>query len=153
MEAKVVNKKPFKAVGVKWFGTFEQAAKGEIKIFHKEFLKRKTEINNAVNPENIIGISYHITENGFTYYLALEVENGTSIPEEMELITVPASRFASIEYKGKEVHEAYTFLYTWIKENGYTLTQNGLEHFEEYPGSFDPVNDVPELKIHIPIMD
>lgn len=153
LEAKVVNKDAFKAVGVKWVGTFEQAAKGEMKIFHKEFLKRKTEIKSAVNPENIMGLSYHITENGFTYYLALEVEDGTAIPEEMELITVPACTFAIIEYKGEVVHEAYTYLYTWIKENGYSLIQNGLEHLEEYPGSFDPVNDVPELKIHIPIIN
>ena len=151
MEARIVKRSKFTAVGVKWVGTFEQAAKGEIKVFHKEFLKRKAEIKSAENPENIIGLSYHITENGFTYYLALEVEDASTIPEGMEAITVPSYTFASTEYKGTEVHEAYTGLYTWIKQNGYTLSQSNLEHLEEYPGSFDPVTDVPELKIHIPI--
>jgi len=151
METKIVNKEAFKAVGVKWIGSFEQAAKGEIKSFHKEFLERKNEIKGAVNPENIIGLSYHITENGFTYYLALEVEEGTAIPEGMEFISVPACTFATTEYKGAAVHEAYTALYTWIKQNGYNLSQSDLEHLEEYPGSFDPVIDVPELKINIPI--
>ncbi|MCM3572617.1 GyrI-like domain-containing protein [Mesobacillus subterraneus] len=145
------NKEAFKAIGVKWVGTFEQAAKGEIKVFHKNFLNSKKQINNAVNPENIIGLSYHITENGFTYYLALEVEEGTAIPEGMEFISVPACTFATTEYKGAAVHEAYTALYTWIKQNGYNLRQSDLEHLEEYPGSFDPVTDVPELKINIPI--
>ena len=151
MEAKVENKEAFKAIGVKWVGTFEQAAKGEIKVFHKNFLNSKKQINNAVNPENIIGLSYHITENGFTYYLALEVEEGTAIPEGMEFISVTACTFATTEYKGAAVHEAYTALYTWIKQNGYNLRQSDLEHLEEYPGSFDPVTDVPELKINIPI--
>ncbi|UYZ23750.1 GyrI-like domain-containing protein [Mesobacillus jeotgali] len=151
MEAKVVNKEAFKAIGVKWVGTFEQAAKGEIKVFHKNFLNSKKQINNAVNPENILGLSYHITDNGFTYYLALEVEEGTTTPEGMEFISVPACTFATTEYKGATVHEAYTALYTWIKQNGYNLSQSDLEHLEEYPGSFDPVIDVPELKINIPI--
>lgn len=153
MKAKVVQKEAFKAIGVKWIGTFEQAARGEIKIFHKKFLKKRNEIKSIVNYENIIGLSYHVTENGFTYYLALEVEDGTGIPEGMELITVPAYTFASTEYMGTAVHEAYTGLYTWIKQSGYTLSQSDLEHLEEYPGSYDPVTDVPELKINIPIMN
>jgi predicted transcriptional regulator YdeE len=152
MQAKVVKKETFKAVGVKWIGTFEQAARGEIKTFHHEFLERKNQIKNAIEPENILGLSYHNTEHGFTYYLALEVKDTQSIPEEMEFITVPAYTFASLEYKGSAVHEAYTSLYTWVKEKGYTLIQNDLEHLEEYPGSFDPLKDAPELKIHIPIM-
>ncbi|WP_267892358.1 hypothetical protein [Mesobacillus jeotgali] len=41
MVTKIVNKEAFKAIGVKWIGTFEQAAKGEIKSFHKGFLKGK----------------------------------------------------------------------------------------------------------------
>ncbi|MBT2660050.1 GyrI-like domain-containing protein [Bacillus sp. ISL-45] len=151
MEAKVVKKEAFKAIGVKWVGTFEQAAKGEIKVFHKKFLNSKNQIKYAVNPENIIGLSYDNTENGFTYYLALEVEEGTAIPEGMEIISVPACTYATTEYKGAAVSEAYTGLYTWIKQNEYTLRQSDLEHLEEYPGSFDPVTDVPELKIHIPI--
>lgn len=152
MEMKILNKEAFKAIGAKWVGTFEQAARGEIKSFHKEFLERRNEIKGAVNPENILGLSYHINENGFTYYLALEVEGTTAKPEEMELINVPAYSYASTEYKGTAVHEAYTGLYTWIKENGYSLKESDLEHLEEYPGSFDPLTDAPELKIHIPIM-
>lgn len=151
MEAKLVNKEAFKAIGVKWVGTYEQAAKGEIKIFHKEFLKRKKEIKSAVNYENILGLSYHNTESGFTYYLALEVEDASNVPEGMEALSVPSYTYAYTEFKGSAVHEAYTKLYTWIKQNGYNLTQSDLEHLEEYPGSFDPVTDVPELKIHIPI--
>ncbi|CAM3727041.1 GyrI-like domain-containing protein [Mesobacillus thioparans] len=152
MGAQMVYKEAFKAVGVKWVGTFEQAARGEIKNFHHEFLKRKNEVKHAVDAENIIGLSYHITEKGFTYYLALEVEDTQSIPDGMELITVSAHTFASLGYKGSAVHEAYTSLYTWVKQNGYTLKHGDLEHLEEYPGSFDPLTDVPELKIHIPIM-
>jgi predicted transcriptional regulator YdeE len=152
MEAKLLNKEAFKAIGVKWIGTFEQAAKGEIKNFHRGFLERKNEIECAVNPENILGLSYHINENGFTYYLALEVEDTVAVPEGMELITVPANAFASTEYKGTAVHEAYTGLYTWIKQNGYSINQSELEHLEEYPGSFDPLKDEPELRIHIPII-
>ncbi|MBT2680111.1 GyrI-like domain-containing protein [Bacillus sp. ISL-35] len=152
MEPKVVNKETFKAVGVKWIGTYEQAARGEIKVFHHEFLKRRNEIKHAVEPDNIFGLSYHNTKDGFTYYLALEVEDAQSIPEDMELITVPAYTFASLDYKGSAVHEAYTRLYTWVKQNEYTLKQSDLEHLEEYPGSFDPLTGVPELKIHIPIM-
>lgn len=152
MVTKIVNKEAFKAIGVKWIGTFEQAAKGEIKSFHKGFLERKNEIKSAVNTENILGLSFHINENGFTYYLALEVEDTTIIPEEMELITVPAYTYASTEYKGTAVHEAYTALYAWIKKNGYSLSKGELEHLEEYPGSFNPLQDAPELKINIPIL-
>lgn len=152
MDTKIVKKEPFKAVGVKWIGTFEQAAKGEIKNFHKGFLERKNEIECAVNPDNILGLSFHINETGFTYYLALEVEGTVAIPEKMELITVSPYTFVTTEYKGTAVHEAYTALYTWIKQNGYNLSQIDLEHLEEYPGSFDPLTDEPELRIHIPII-
>jgi predicted transcriptional regulator YdeE len=151
MEVKVHNKKAFRAIGVKWTGTFEQAAKGEIKIFHKNFLEKKNQIQNSIQRDKVVGLSYHINENGFTYFLVLEVENASSVPEGMEAISVPEFTFASTEYKGTQVHEAYTGLYTWIKENGYSLNQSDLEHLEEYPGSYNPETDVPELKLHIPI--
>ena len=150
MEIKVESKRAFKGIGVKWYGTYEQAAKGEIRTAQQEFKNRIGEITNKVGTDTIIGLSYHNDANSFTYYLVVEAENLDFIPEGMEGISVPAHTFVTASYEGEQVHEAYSQLHSWIEQSGYILNQNGLHYLEEYPVNYNPLTDSPRLKIHIP---
>ena len=151
MKVEIVNKKGFKAIGVKWSGTFEQAAKGEIKNLLEEFRSKSISIKNAVNTDTILGLKYHNIENGFTIYLVIEVENYDEVPETMEVISVPAYTFVTTTYTGNDKHSEYMKLYNWIEDNGFKLNQQVLEHLEEYLID-NTIEDTQRLKLHIPIV-
>ncbi|WP_243299721.1 GyrI-like domain-containing protein [Bacillus litorisediminis] len=153
MEISVVTRSAFKGIGVKWSGTYEQAAKGEIRTVHQKFRNELDQIKNRVNPNIITGLSYHNDANSFTYYLVAEAENLDFIPEGMETISVPSYTFVTSSYEGEQVHEAYTQLHQWIEQNGYILDQDELHYLEEYPVDYNPLTDHPHLKIHIPVKE
>ncbi|MBM7659939.1 putative transcriptional regulator YdeE [Bacillus mesophilus] len=132
-------------------GHFEQAGQGVIKKLQQEFRNNLGSIENACNPDIIIGLSYHNIENGFSYYLALEVPNLDVIPQGMTGISVPAHTSATSQYEEENVHEVYSEVYNWIELNKYVLDQNELEHYEEFPFDYNPMTDSPKLKLHIPI--
>ncbi|MET3700134.1 predicted transcriptional regulator YdeE [Bacillus oleivorans] len=153
MEIKVEPRNAFNGIGVKWSGTYEQAAKGEIRTIQQEFRNRIDQIKNLVNPNIITGLSYHNDANGFTYYLIAEAESLDFIPEGMEGISVPSYTFVTSSYQGEQVHEAYSYLHRWIEQNGFTLNQDELFYLEEYPVKYNPLTDPPRLKIHIPVKE
>ncbi|GER67507.1 hypothetical protein BpJC7_29410 [Weizmannia acidilactici] len=152
MEVQIVQKHAFNAIGGKWTGTFEQAARGEIRKFFHAFKQKMGKIRHVLHPDVIIGLSYHTDEDGvFSFYLVQEVAYIEAVPEGMTSLTVPAYTFAAAKYKGSAVQEAYADLYKWIKQNGYTVYQGQLEHREDYPASYQPLSDEPNLTIHIPL--
>ncbi|WP_099159081.1 GyrI-like domain-containing protein [Virgibacillus ndiopensis] len=155
-EAKVMSKKAFHAVGLKWEGTFVEAGAGGIRKIQEQMHKRIEEVSNVLNPETLLGLSYHTQPNGkgFTHYAVVEVESVESIPEGMISISVPTLTYATCEHKtGQSIEQSYNNIYTWIEKEG--LKENNVDdltHFEKYPMSQDPYNKDPEFTIMIPVI-
>lgn len=152
MAVKVIQKPAFQAVGMKWEGTFEQANAGEIRHVMKRMQKRAGEIKHKRNEETLLGISFDVGPDGFTYYVAFEVERVEEIPQGMEHVQVPAMTYASCSHdQGEQVEQSYRNIYRWLEEQGYEPNRDGVEHLEAYPIEQDPLHDKPYFQINIPI--
>ncbi|AFC29482.1 transcription activator effector binding protein [Paenibacillus mucilaginosus 3016] len=155
LEAQVIQKPAFRAVGLRWEGTFAEAAAGGIRLVQQELRGRLGEIAGQVNPEQLLGLSYHAhpEAEGFVHYAVLETVPGAGIPEGMLEISVPTLAYAECGHaKGQDIQETYRLIYEWISEQGYVLNKDTeLTHYEVYPVSQNPYDPDPEFTIRIPI--
>ncbi|MCR2821820.1 GyrI-like domain-containing protein [Lederbergia panacisoli] len=151
----LTSKESFRAIGFKWEGTFAEAGEGGIRKIQMELINRLNEIPRIVNPDILLGLSYHATlgGNGFTHYAAVEVDNVDEIPSGMVSIAVPTLTYATCEHrKGQNIKRSYDNVYEWILKEG--LKENNVDHlthFEKYPMTQDPYSTDPEFTIMIPV--
>ncbi|WP_341538285.1 GyrI-like domain-containing protein [Paenibacillus pinisoli] len=151
-ECMLVTKESFRAIGLKWSGTFAEAGAGGIRLVQAEMKSRMNEIKQVVNPHILLGLSYHVTEDGFTHYSAVEVEQMEDIPDGMASITPPTLTYAKCEHRrGQNIEASYNNIYAWIQDRGYSLYKGDITHYEEYPMNQDPQSEDPEFVIMIPI--
>lgn len=150
-ETVLVTKPAFRAVGLRWSGTFAEAGAGGIRAVQTELKSRLQEITNAIAPDLLLGLSYHARPDadGFTHYAVVEVEQSGIVPEGMELIEVPVLTYAKCEHrKGQIVNQSYRNIYAWIENQGYEIHDDaaGLTHFEIYPMAQNPYAKEEELE-------
>lgn len=150
-ETVLITKPAFRAVGLRWSGTFAEAGAGGIRAVQQELKSRLHEITNAIAPDLLLGLSYHARPDadGFTHYAVIEVEQSGNVPEGMEQIEVPALVYAKCEHrKGQVVEQSYRNIYTWIGNQGYEIDDvaAGLTHLEIYPMSQNPYAKEEELE-------
>ncbi|HAG01157.1 MULTISPECIES: effector binding domain-containing protein [Paenibacillus] len=154
-EAALTTKEAFQAVGLKWEGTFADAAAGGIRAVHRQLQERLEEIPHAIHKDTMLGLSYHAFPGGegFIHYAAVEVEKLGKVPDGMVNVSVPTLTYAACQHSKEQAIEAsYTNIYNWIKEQGYKeYSPDHLTHFEKYPMSQDPYDDHPEFVIMIPV--
>ncbi|MCJ8009569.1 GyrI-like domain-containing protein [Lederbergia wuyishanensis] len=154
-DAVLITKEAFHAIGIKWEGTFAEAGEGGIREIQIELQKRLKEISGIVDPEIMLGLSYHAIPggNGFTHYAAVEVEKVEKIPSGMVSIFVPTLTYATCKhYKGQSIESSYNNIYNWISSE--RLKENyvdHLTHFEKYPMNQHPYSTDPEFTIMIPV--
>lgn len=155
-KAVLVSKEAFQAVGLKWEGTFEEAAAGGIRLIHEEMHQRLKEIRHVVNGDTLLGLSYHADSDntGFIHYAVVEVEKVEDVPEGMTSIFVPSLTYAKCEHrKGQSIEKSYNNIYEWIKAQELVENHVGnLTHFERYPMNQDPYDNDPEFTIMIPVV-
>ncbi|UFJ40314.1 GyrI-like domain-containing protein [Brevibacillus humidisoli] len=152
--AAVVTRTGFQAIGLKWEGTFAEAGAGDIRRVHQEMHRRLQEIPHVVQPDKLLGLSYHAHPGaaGFTHYAVVEVGKVEQVPAGMVHLSVPTLTYAKCEHrKGQEIIRSYQNLYTWIEQQGFSPFKGDLTHLEEYPMAQDPHTDDPEFTILIPI--
>lgn len=160
-KAEIVEKSSYEAVGLTWQGTYEDLSKGGIKAIITEMKERLNEIENRVNSDILLGLSYHNIPGGFTHYSMVEVSKIGQVPKRMSTITVPAMTYVRCEHtKGNNIGQTYMDIASWIKSNGYQIYEDTsvtyydpmpIKH-EEYP--IDSVLDEePEFFIMIPIVE
>ncbi|PWW43363.1 MULTISPECIES: GyrI-like domain-containing protein [Paenibacillus] len=152
-EAVLITKESFKAVGLKWAGTFAEAGAGGIRAVQTEIQNRVVEIKHVIDLEKLLGLSYHINgEEGFTHYAVVEVDRVEDIPDGMMSITLPTLTYAKYEHKkGQNIDTSYNNINTWIENQGYKLHKGDVTHFEVYPMHHDPYSKDPEFVAMIPI--
>ncbi|WP_408008774.1 GyrI-like domain-containing protein [Pseudalkalibacillus sp. A8] len=102
----LVTEGAFKAIGLKWEGTFEAAFAGEIRDVQKKMHERLNEIAYVENPDVLLGLSYHATPggSGFTHYSVVKVLQVEEVPTDMVKISVPELTYAKCEHhKGQSI--------------------------------------------------
>ncbi|WP_458124551.1 GyrI-like domain-containing protein [Paenibacillus sp. Z3-2] len=152
--AALVHKKATTIIGLQWEGTFAEAGAGGIRVVQAEFKRRLHEITDLLHPDELLGLSYHMTNEGFVHYVAVQVgERGAQlIPKGMVNIHVPAHDYAACSHvKGQPVESSYNRIYAWIEDQGHKVSEGPLTHYEVYPMNQDPYDPEPEFTIFIPV--
>ncbi|WP_405154390.1 GyrI-like domain-containing protein [Paenibacillus sp. FSL K6-0108] len=150
----LVRKEAATVIGLKWEGTFAEAGAGGIRVVQTEFKRRLHEISDVLHPQELLGLSFHMTDTGFIHYVAVEVgERGAeAIPTGMVKVDVPACDYAKCSHvKGQLVEVSYNRIYAWIEDQGHTVADGPLTHYEVYPMDQDPYDPEPEFTIFIPV--
>jgi len=150
----LIGKEAATMIGLKWEGTFAEAGAGGIREVQTEFKRRLHEIGNVMHPDELLGLSYHVTEIGFVHYVAVQVDDvaSSSVPEGMVQFKIPAHDYAKYSHiKGESIESSYHQIYAWIEEQGLRLSNEPLTHYEVYPMEQDSNDHEPEFSIFVPI--
>lgn len=117
---KVVELKEMKLVGFRVLCPGDQYV-NEIPKASFILKDRLNEINDVVNPVRLIGafIVEDSTEEEDGYWVCVEVNDITQVPEGMVSIVVPSQKYAVQSHKGPnyEIRNTYDKLHRWIEEN------------------------------------
>ncbi|MBD2846933.1 GyrI-like domain-containing protein [Paenibacillus sp. IB182496] len=154
--ADLVQWPPIIAVGLKWEGTFAEAAAGGIHVVQAELRRRLGTVERTSRPDRLLGLSYHAAPGAerFIHFAAVEVSAAEVVPEGMGVIEVPAFAYAQCRHlRGQQIDATYRNLYAWIAERGLRPHEGGLTHLELYPAEQDPFAPDPEFTILIPLED
>lgn len=159
MNYEILTLPAFRAVGLKWEGTFSNITPDLKRVIQKSE-DRAGELTYKLNPGVQLGLSYHVVQNGFVHYAVYEVSEEQEIPDEMIEIRVPEWTYVKTTHnKGQNVQKTYSDLHDWLFNSDYTaFREAGIEYYdpympikhEYYPLDRDP-ND-PHFDIYIPIM-
>ncbi|MEP0365669.1 MAG: GyrI-like domain-containing protein [Cyclobacteriaceae bacterium] len=97
----------------------------------RSFGPRKKEIENVVSADSysmeIYGADFFQSfdpHKEFEKWAAVRVSHGTSVPEGMQALTIPASEYAVFDYKGSSsmASDFYQQIYgVWLPASGYAL--------------------------------
>lgn len=148
----IVTKGEFVAVGLKWEGTYEEAAAGGIGALQDRMADRVGELAAVVHPETLLGISY-VREDGFTLYLCFEVAGTNEVPEGMHRITVPAQTYASVrKTKEQSVDVAYRCIHQFMERDGCKRAAGSEMNIEAYSSAHRCASKEPfAMNIFIPV--
>ncbi|PPA68881.1 GyrI-like domain-containing protein [Jeotgalibacillus proteolyticus] len=147
----VIKKSSFYFIGLKWTGTYEAAAHGEIRPVIEASKVRLKELNLAGENSSLIGLSYQDRPDGFTYYIGTEAMNTDGIPPDLHGIIVPSNHYAVTEHEGQNAWKSYEKLYRWVEKQGLQINSHGLIHLEVYSMDYDPYKMSPSLVIGVPL--
>ncbi|TFD99600.1 GyrI-like domain-containing protein [Jeotgalibacillus salarius] len=147
----IVRKSSFYFIGMRWTGTYEAAAQGDIFPLIEEARDRLLSMGIAQGSSDFIGLSYQDRQDGFTYYFGTEALGKKTFPSDMHRIIVPSHDYAVTEHKGQHAWKSYEKLKKWATEQGLQVQLNGLDHIEVYNSDYNPYKMSPTLKIGIPV--
>lgn len=159
MSYEIVSLLAYRAVGLKWEGTFSEIVP-DLKNIIQQMEDRANELEFKMNPNIQLGLSYHVIENGFAHYSVYEVSEEQEIPEGMIEIKVPEWTYVKTKhYKGKDISKTYTNLHQWLFDSDYTTyREDGVAYYDPYmpiKHEYYPVdrdrND-PHFEIYLPIV-
>jgi len=149
MEPKIVSRKAFTVVGIKYRGKNEN---NEIPQMWQELGPRVEEIKDMVGPQVAYGISANMdmATGEFDYIAGFEVSGAEAVPEGMVSFEVPGGKYAvfttTLPKIGETFHNAYE---TWLPQAGYAPTAS--PELELYDERFDPQDPSSTFELYIPI--
>ncbi|MEI5908987.1 GyrI-like domain-containing protein [Bacillus spongiae] len=157
MSYEIITLPGYRAVGLKWEGTFSEIVPNLKKVIQQSE-DRANELEYKVNPSIQLGLSYHTVENGFAHYAVYEVSEEQEIPEGMIEIKVPEWTYVKTTHnKGEDIEKTYTDLHQWLFDSDYTtFKEAGVDYYDPMPikHEYYPVNrdqNDSHFDIYIPI--
>lgn len=126
-------------------------------------IKKFKEIPNKLGKDGDFYITYGVCkeiwkdnqiQDHFSYYAGVEVEKGTVPPEGMELLYIPAQKYAVFAHRGgiKDLSLTNQYLWgTWLPQSGHELAP--ASDLEVYPSTFKPDVNESEMEIWIPLKE
>ncbi|MEH7226670.1 GyrI-like domain-containing protein [Bacillus sp. JJ1566] len=159
MSYEIITLPGYRAVGLKWEGTFSEIVPN-LKNVIRQMEERSNELDDKVNPHVQLGLSYHVVENGFVHYAVYEVSDSQEIPDGMIEIKVPQMTYVkTAHHKGEDIQKTYTDLHEWLFDSDYTAYREpGVVYYDPYmPIKHEhcPVERAtsdPHFDIYIPIV-
>lgn len=156
MNFRIVDSPERKLVGIHLTMSLVQNQTGRL---WSMFMPRRNEISNAIRPE-LFSLQIYDEQyfqsfnpgNTFEKWAAVEVKNFESIPSGMEILIVPAGKYAVFHYIGRSTEGAKAFQYifqTWLPGSGFTLDQR--PHFELLGERYKNDDPTSEEEIWIPV--
>ncbi len=141
---------------------FERGKTQEIgDLLWPRLMKRFGEIPNKLGRDGSSYVTYgvckeiwkdnHIQDH-FNYYAGVEVEKGTTPPEGMELLYIPARKYAVFTHRGdiKDLSLTNQYIWaTWLPQSGYEVAQ--ASDLEVYSAAFRPDSNESEMELWIPL--
>lgn len=143
---KTVHLEEKKFVGFPVTSSFSFHDPNRIEEAKRQFLERKNEIRDVVNPEEYV-CPHFASEVLFTYFYCMEVSALEDIPEGMIGFTIPARNYVTTRANA----DPYEVLHAYIKDNGIDHHPRALalEVYQfadpEWPGKVDvfvPIKEV-----------
>jgi AraC family transcriptional regulator len=125
-------------------------------------MKRFNEIPNKLGKDGDSYITYGICneiwkenqiQDHFNYYAGVEVEKDSVPPEGMELLHLPAQKYAVFTHHGSIQDLSLTNQYiwgAWLPQSGYELAP--ASDLEIYPAAFKPDSNECEIELWIPLV-
>lgn len=149
IEPGIILDKEFRVLGLK---RIVKPGDELIRNLWDDFNQRKSEIVNAVAPNNLLGLCEYMPditdESEFGYIAGVEVEDSYCIPKGMMIKVIPPSKYAVFTHLGSiaDLKRTYNYIYgAWLPCSGYELAE--LDTIELYSQN-DHKN---KIEIYIPI--
>lgn len=128
-----------------------------IPLLWQNFFKKMGEIENIVNSDVALGISYdnQQTEDDyiFFYMICYMVSNVDNIPQGLTYLEIPSQKYAVFTHKGlmTELMETYMYIYgEWLPNSDYEHDSEAYQ-IEWYDDRFSYESPDSEFDIYIPI--
>ncbi|WP_313897780.1 GyrI-like domain-containing protein [Bacillus litorisediminis] len=144
-----------KVVGYEFTAPYKAFREAEVLIPRLWFrlIEHLEEIGDVVNSNRRIGVS-HNRKTDFTYYVTVEVENFTKVPNNMTQLTVPANTYASFYHHGvmerDHIDRTYQFIHNWFEKNQYERNYQSYS-LEIYDEHYEPSKSSNRFEILIPV--
>ena len=152
VEPKIVKRKAFKVVGLKYYGN---DPKNNCPKLWQEFMKRIGEIRNALPVMESYGLmctgEEDFVDGKFDYIASVSVSDLDNIPEGMVGAEIPEATYAVFTHKGRldTLQETYEYIYgNWFQNSEYEPL--GLNEFELYDDRFTG-EESSQFDIYIPL--
>lgn len=126
------------------------------RMWDEEFNPRCSEIPVS-NPDCAYGIcimTHGLPEGEFDYYAAAEIARPEDCPAGMEVVRVPAAKYAVFQHHAslEKLHETYNYIYqVWLPSSSYQPAGN-LD-MEVYTSEFDGAAEEPILYLYVPVVE
>jgi len=153
LQAKIVERSEFKAVGMRYYGANKN---NEITELWNKFVNRIREIKNRVEHKTSLGVCEYVPnltdESQFGYIACVEVSSLDEVPEGMVGQVVTSNKYAVFTHKGPvdRLGDTYEYIYsTWLPKSGYEPAP--AHDFELYDDRFNLGSENSQMDIYIPI--
>lgn len=142
VKPEIVKKSNFKVVGTYCHTMMEERNVKIPRLMERFHTLKLHKVKNRIHTPRSIGMfvdppNWNEESEEFYWLAAVEVDSYEKIPPDMITKTIPAHRYAVLEYD-PDVHDfnPYPYLHRWIKENGYEAVEGfGFEEYYPYTGA------------------